>query len=97
MISLGSFQVAKKKSICLCKRCKTWEFYPWVGKYPEVGNGNPVSILARKILLAKKYGHNLKVELFYLAGMFRTLSLGDSTSVPLTKLLQGGRRGSQAT
>ena len=29
--------------------------------------------------------------------MFGTLSLGDSISVALRKLLQGGRRGSQAT
>ena len=54
--------VKKKKSICFCKRCKRQEFYPWVGKYPEVGNGNPFSILARKILLTKKYGQNLKAE-----------------------------------
>ena len=62
-----------KKSICHCKRYKRWEFYPWVGEYPGVGNGNPFNILACKILLSKKYGHNLKVELFYLVGMFRTL------------------------
>ena len=31
-------------------------------------------------------------ELFYLVGMFRTLSPGDSTSVALRKLLQGVRR-----
>ena len=36
-------------------------------------------------------------ELFYLVGMFRTLSPGDSISVALRKLLQGGRMGSQAT
>ena len=35
-------------------------------------------------------------ELFYLVGIFRTLSLGDSILVTLRKLLQGGRRGSQA-
>ena len=29
-------------------------------------------------------------------GMFKTLSPGDSISVALRKLLQGGRRGSQA-
>ena len=62
-----------KKSICHCKRYKRWEFYPWVGEYPGVGNGNPFNILACKIPLSKKYGHNLKVELFYLVGMFRTL------------------------
>ena len=37
------------------------------------------------------------VELFYLVGMFRTLSLEGRISVALRKLLQGGRRGSQAT
>ena len=36
-------------------------------------------------------------ELFYLVGMFRTPNPGDSISVALRKLLQGGRRGSQAT
>ena len=46
---------------------------------------------------SKNYTHNLKVELFYLVEMFRTPSLGDSISVALRKLLQGGRRGSQAT
>ena len=45
----------------------------------------------------KKYSHNLKVELFYLVKMFRVPSLGDSMSVALRKLLQGRRRGSQAT
>ena len=35
-------------------------------------------------------------DLLYLMGMFRTLSPGDSISAALRKLLQGGRRGSQA-
>ena len=52
------------------------------------GNEEPVS--------TKKYSQNAKVELFYLVGMFRTLSQGDSISVTLRKLLQRGRRGSQA-
>ena len=43
-----------------------------------------------------KYSQNAKVELFYLVGMFRSLSQGDSISVALRKLLQRGRRGSQA-
>ena len=47
-------------------------------------------------LLTKKYSHNLKVELFYLMEMFRTPSLGDSISVALRKVLQRGRRGTQA-
>ena len=38
----------------------------------------------------------MKVELFYLVGMLRTLSPEDSISAFLRKLLQGGRRGSQA-
>ena len=92
----GGEVVKKKQPICHCKRSKRWEFYPWVGKYPGVGNGNPLSILAWKLLLSKKYGHNLKVELFYLVGMFRSLSPGDNTSATLRKLLQGGRRRSQA-
>ena len=46
--------------------------------------------------LTKKYSQNLKVELFYLMGIFRTLSPGDSISVILRKLLQGDRKGSQA-
>ena len=37
----------------------------------------------------------MKVELFHLVGMLRTLSPGDSISVALRKLLLGGRRGSQ--
>ena len=46
-------------------------------------------------VLTKKYSPNLKVrELFYLVGLFRTLSPGDSISVALKKLLQGSRRGS---
>ena len=46
-------------------------------------------------VLTKKYSPNLKVrELFYLVGMFRNLSPGDSISVALKKLLQGSRRGS---
>ena len=44
----------------------------------------------------KKYSHGLKVELFYLVGMFRTLSPGDCISVALRKLLQESNRGSQA-
>ena len=36
-------------------------------------------------------------ELLYLVGIFETPSPGDSISVALRKLLQGGRRGSQAT
>ena len=48
------------------------------------------------LVLTKKYSHNLKVELFYLAGMFRTPSPGDSISVALRKLLQEGRRESPA-
>ena len=36
----------------------------------------------------------MKVELFWW-DIFRTLSLGDSISVALRTLLQGGRRGSQ--
>ena len=40
----------------------------------------------------KKYSHNLKVQLFYLVIMFRTLSLDDSILVALRKLVQGGRR-----
>ena len=36
-------------------------------------------------------------ELFYLVGMFRTLSPGDSISVARRKLLQWGGRGSKAT
>ena len=36
--------------------------------YSEVGNGNPFSILARKILCIKKYGHNLKAESFLFGG-----------------------------
>ena len=47
--------------------------------------------------MTEKYSHNLEVELYYLVGMFRTLSPGDGISVALRKLLQGGRRGSQAT
>ena len=46
-------------------------------------------------MLTEKYSHNLEVELYYLVGMFRTLSPGDGISVALRKLLQGGRRGSQ--
>ena len=38
-------------------------------------------------LSTEKYSHNLKVELFYLVWMFRTLSPGDSISVALGKLL----------
>jgi len=45
--------------------------------------------------LTEKYSHNLEVELYYLVGMFRTPSPGDSISVALRKLLQGGRRRSQ--
>ena len=44
---------------------------------------------------SKNYTHSLKVELFYLVKTFRTPSLGDSISVALRKLLQGGWRGSQ--
>ena len=49
------------------------------------------------LMSTKNYPHNLKVELFYLVKMFRVPSLGDSMSVALRKLLQGRRRGSQAT
>ena len=47
------------------------------------------------ILQTKKYSHNLRVE-SYLVRMFMNLSSGESISVALRKLLQGGRRGSQA-
>ena len=43
------------------------------------------------MLSTKKDSHDLKVELLYLAGMFRALSPGASISVALRKLLQGGR------
>ena len=43
-------------------------------------------------LSTEKYSHDLKVELFYLMGMFRTLSPRDSISVALRKLLQGSYR-----
>ena len=43
------------------------------------------------VLSTKKYSHTLKVELFYLVWMFRTSNPGDSISVALRKLLQGGR------
>ena len=39
----------------------------------------------------KKYSHNLKVESYFICRMFRTPSQGDSISVALRKLLQGGR------
>ena len=42
-------------------------------------------------LLTKKYNHNMKVESFYLMGMFRIQKPGDNISVALRKLLQGGR------
>ena len=35
----------------------------------------------------------MKVELFYLVRIFRALSPGNSISVPLRKLLQGGEAG----
>ena len=44
----------------------------------------------------KKYSHGLKVELFLSVGMLRTSSPGDCISVALSKLLQGGKNGSQA-
>ena len=47
-------------------------------------------------VLKKKYIQPESKELFYLVGMFRTQSPGDSISVALRKLLQGGRKGSQA-
>ena len=42
-------------------------------------------------LSTKNYNQPESRELFYLVGMFRTLSLGDSISVPLRKLLTGHR------
>ena len=30
------------ESICQCRRHRRWEFDPWVGKMPGVGNGNPL-------------------------------------------------------
>ena len=32
----------KKKSACQCRRLKRREFNPWVGKFPEGGDGNPL-------------------------------------------------------
>ena len=52
------------------------------------------SRIAQSEVSAKIYSHNLEGDL---VGMFRTLSPGDSISVALRKLLQGGRMGSQAT
>ena len=44
------------------------------------------------LVSTKKYNHNMKVERFYLMGMFRTQKPGDNNiSVALRKLLQGGR------
>ena len=45
-----------------------------------------------KLLTEKIYSHSESRELFYLVGMFRTLSPGHSISVALRKLLHGGRR-----
>ena len=56
----------------------------------------PIIIFVDFATVDKKIGHNLKVELFYLVGMLRTLSPEDSISAFLRKLLQGGRRVSQA-
>ena len=44
----------------------------------------------------KKYIQPESKELFYLVGMFRTQSPGDNISVALRKLLQGGKKRSQA-
>ena len=44
----------------------------------------------------KKYMQPESRVLFYFMGMFRTPSLRDSIPVALRKLLQGGRRESQA-
>ena len=56
------------------------------------GKGDRILISSSCIVLStKKYSHNLKVELFYLVWMFRTPDPGDSISVALRKLLQGGR------
>ena len=51
-----------------------------------------LGILVSHCCRLKKYSHNLKVELFYLVGMFRTPGVGDSILVALRKLVQGGRR-----
>ena len=49
-------------------------------------------------LSTKKYNHNLKVQSYFIwwDSEFRTLSTGNSISVALRKLFQGGRRGSWA-
>ena len=49
-------------------------------------------------LSTKKYNHNLKVQSYFIwwDSEFRALSTGNSISVALRKLFQGGRRGSWA-
>ena len=34
-----------KESACQCRRCKRWEFDPWVGKTPGVGNGKHTPVI----------------------------------------------------
>ena len=75
--------------------CFHWFYYlprdfpcgPVVKNLPA--NARDTGLLTKKICL--------KVELFYLVEIFKTPSLGNSLSVALKKkMLQGGRRGSQA-
>lgn len=50
---------------------------------------HPTAVVGLR-MSTKIRSHDLKVELFYLVGLLRTLSLGDCISVALRKLLQGG-------
>ena len=34
--------LSNKESACQCKRCRRTWFDPWVGRFPGVGNGNPL-------------------------------------------------------
>ena len=39
----GTFQLASVvKTLSVCRRCKRWQFSPWSGRSPGVGNGNPL-------------------------------------------------------
>ena len=45
-----------KEFTCQCRRHKTYEFDPWVGKIPGEGNGNPLQFSCWRILWTEEPG-----------------------------------------
>ena len=77
----------------LCSLVSFFWYYVLVSHEVQVEERNLLWVPSwlPKLLTEKIYSHSESRELFYMVGMFKTLSPGHSISVALRKLLHGGR------